>query len=168
MNLYLLRHANAYDIGEMNIEKDEDRPLNDEGLARVELLARALERFGLTFDRVLTSPLRRAEQTARELVGRMPEPRPEVTLCRPLAPGGSSKKLAKQLLVEDADHVLLVGHEPDLGQHAAWLIGSKESQLEFAKGGMACIRCEGLAGKGAGALGWLVTPRWLGALSGKG
>jgi phosphohistidine phosphatase SixA len=48
----------------------------------------------------------------------------------------------------------------------AWLIGSKEARLEFGKGGIACIRCDGLPQKGAGTLIWLLTSKWLTRLSG--
>jgi phosphohistidine phosphatase SixA len=103
-------------------------------------------------------------QTAEELVRQLASTTP-VTLCEPLAPGCSSKKLGKFLLTIDGQDILLVGHEPDLGQHAAWLIGSKQAQLEFAKAGIACVRCDGAARKGAGTLTWLLTPRWLTTLT---
>src|SRR5262249_682483 len=73
----------------------------------------------------------------------------------------SSKKLAKCLLKLEADNLLLVGHEPDLGQHTAWLIGSKKVRVDFAKAGIAWVECDSAPQKGAGALRWLVTPKWL-------
>jgi phosphohistidine phosphatase SixA len=123
--------------------------------------------MGLTFDEILTSPLRRAAQTAEELAQQMGTPRPDVTPCERLAPGSSSKKLAKYLLASDAKEVLLVGHEPELSEHTAWLIGSKEARIEFAKGALACVRCDGVPQKGAGTLAWLITPKWLAALAGE-
>jgi phosphohistidine phosphatase len=166
MNLYLLRHANALAVGEQGVQTDEDRPLSEEGLQRVALLAGALKRLGLTFDQALASPLRRSMQTAEELVRQMGKPQPDVTACGQMAPGTPSKKLAKHLLGSDAKEILLVGHEPELSKHTAWLIGSKDARLEFAKGGIACVRCDGVPQKGGGTLAWLLTPKWLTALTG--
>lgn len=166
MNLYLLRHAHALDRDEAGVESDEERPLSDQGRQQAALLADALNRLGLSFDLVLTSPLRRAVETANELVPHL-DTRPPVTELEPLAPGWSSKKLAKHLRALEAEQVVLVGHEPDLSQHAAWLIGSKWAQIELAKGALACITCDGLPRKGAGTLAWLVTPKLLAGLLGE-
>ena len=161
MNLYLLRHAQALAVGEQGIHSDEERPLTSEGLKRVAVLAKALQRLGISFDLVLSSPLRRSLQTAEELLRHLQRPDLVVNSCEQLAPDWSSRKLARQLLTVDSQEVLLVGHEPSLSRHAAWLIGSKDARLEFAKGGMACIRCDSVPQKGAGTLNWLVTPKWL-------
>jgi phosphohistidine phosphatase len=167
MNVYLLRHAHALDINAPGVERDEDRPLSDEGRQQVELVAAAVEALGLKFDQVLTSPLRRATETAHELhshVGGMPES--AIVTCEQLEPGVSSKKLMKRLRSLEGNEVLLVGHAPDLAEHAAWLIGSKRSQVEIAKAGLACVRCDEPPRKGAGTLVWLLTPELIGALQG--
>ena len=49
---------------------------------------------------------------------------------------------------------------PQLGDYAAWLIGSKKMQLDIAKAGIALITCGELPSKGLGSLQWLVTPEW--------
>jgi phosphohistidine phosphatase SixA len=56
----------------------------------------------------------------------------------------------------------LVGHQPDLGFYAGWLIGSKSAQVDLAKAGVARITCDDKPGKGRGMLIWLVTPEWFG------
>ncbi len=159
MNLYLLRHAHALDVEEASVETDEARPLSDEGLRSVADLAAALKRVGVSFDAIFSSPLRRALQTAEELARHLAAA-PAVAPLEQLAPDWSPKKLAKQLLPLEADEVLLVGHEPEIGRLAAWLIGDKEVRVEFAKGAIACVRCDGAPQKGIGALAWLVTPKW--------
>jgi phosphohistidine phosphatase SixA len=58
------------------------------------------------------------------------------------------------------DAVALVGHMPDLAEFAAWLIGSRKTQLDLDKAGVACIRCQEGLDKGDGMLLWLVTPQW--------
>ena len=59
-----MRHAIAVDPGEPGIETDEVRPLSSKGIKRTRKAARGLKRLAVPFDALLTSPLRRARQTA--------------------------------------------------------------------------------------------------------
>ena len=167
MNVYLLRHAHALDIGAPGIECDEDRPLSDQGRQQMELVADAVKRLGLRFDQVLSSPLRRAMETAQELCRHLDLPETSAGTCDQLQPGSASKKLMKRLRSVEANEVVLVGHAPDLGEHAAWLLGSKRCQIEIAKAGLAHIRCDAPPRKGVGALVWLLTPDLISSLSGR-
>jgi phosphohistidine phosphatase len=167
MNVYLLRHAHALGLDAPGVERDEERPLSDEGRRQVALVAGAVQALGLKFDQVLSSPLRRATETAQELCRGLGMPEAPILTCPQLEPGVSSKKLMKRLRALEAGEVLLVGHAPDLGEHAAWLIGSKRSQLEIAKAGLGCVRCDAPPRKGAGTLVWLLTPELIGALKGQ-
>ena len=56
--------------------------------------------------------------------------------------------------------VAVVGHQPDLGQLAGWLIGARKAQIDLAKAGVAHIAFDPEPRKGAGTLVWLVTPEW--------
>ena len=56
--------------------------------------------------------------------------------------------------------VWLVGHQPDLGEWCAWLIGSRKVQIDLSKGGVAYVKCEDAPGN-AGTLVWIVTHEWL-------
>ena len=62
--------------------------------------------------------------------------------------------------------IALVGHEPNIGELAARLIGAR-APLEFKKGGICRIDFEVFPPKGTGQLRWFVPPRMLeiGALS---
>lgn len=164
MDLYLIRHADALPLGEGDAHDDEERPLSAAGDAQCSSLAAALQRAGVTLDRVVASPLLRARQTAEGLLKHWtveePTPAPTLDVCGALAPGGKPRKLARYLLKLNDSSVALVGHMPDLAGTAAWLIGSKKAQLELAKAGVAAIECEKLPGKGCGILRWLVTPAW--------
>jgi phosphohistidine phosphatase len=166
MNIYLLRHAHALDIGEQGIESDEERPLSDKGRKQVEVVADGVKRLGLKFDQVLTSPLRRARETAEQLCRLLGLPETALATCEQLQPGVPSKKLMKRVRPLEANEVLLVGHNPDLPEHAAWLLGSKQTQLELAKAGLALIRCDESLRRGAGALVWVLSPEMIAALRG--
>ena len=56
--------------------------------------------------------------------------------------------------------IALVGHEPDLGELAAHLIGARRA-LPFKKGGICRIDVASLSTKAAGTLVWFVTPKIL-------
>src|SRR5438105_591535 len=119
MNVYLLRHAHAVAIGEQGSQSDAERPLSDQGRRQVEAVANGVKRLGLKFDQVLSSPLRRALETAQELCRYLGLPETALVTCDQLEPGVSSKKLMKRLRSLEANDVVLVGHAPDLAEHAA-------------------------------------------------
>jgi phosphohistidine phosphatase len=161
MDLFLIRHAEAVPHGDPHYSEDE-RPLTASGVDQAHALAAALKAHGVRFDRIVSSPLPRARQTAEALVGDLLEPNESLQFSSALVPGGRRKKLDRLLLGLDVAVVAVVGHQPDLGAYAARLVGSKKSQVEIAKGGFAHIRCDDLPSKGCGTLMALVTPDWLG------
>jgi phosphohistidine phosphatase len=165
MDLFLIRHADAAPLGEGGNGDDAERPLTPAGRAQCKPLAEALLRIGVHLDCVATSPLLRARQTAEELLANWPAPLPALDLCEALAPGSKPRKLARYLWKKGAGSVALVGHIPNLAEHAAWLIGSKKAQLQLAKAGAARIECDKLPAKGSGILTWLVTPAWCEAVT---
>ncbi len=160
MDLYLIRHADAAPLGEGGVAVDAERPLTAAGEGQAKLVAVGLVRKSVHVGVVLTSPLLRAQQTADGIVKAWTGPAPEVQICDELAPSGKRKMLTRVLRSLGSDAVALVGHQPDLGELAGWLIGSRKANVDFAKAGVAYIACDDPPGKGAGRLVWLVTPEW--------
>jgi phosphohistidine phosphatase len=160
MDLYIIRHADAQALGEGGIEDDADRPLTPAGQAQCGPLAAALQRQGVRLERIVTSPLLRARQTAEGLLKDLAPPTPDLHICDHLAPGSKRRKLTRFLRGLGAESIAIVGHMPDLGLYAGWLIGSKKAQIEIAKAGIVCIHFEDEMDRGAGALTWMVTPEW--------
>jgi phosphohistidine phosphatase len=158
MDLYLVRHAEAAALGENGVTEDADRSLTSKGQEQARKLAAGLHRRGIRFGAIVTSPLLRARQTAEAMAKALPQPAPQLQTSDDLAPEGKRKRLKRLLAELAADQVALVGHQPDLGELAAWLIGSRKAQLDIAKAGVACIHLENGVGKGKGSLTWLVTP----------
>jgi phosphohistidine phosphatase len=160
VDLYLIRHGEAVPLGEEGTRFDEERPLTEAGVAQCHALAAALQRQGVHLDAIITSPLVRARQTTEALLQAWQGAVPEVIECDGLIPEVRPRKLTRFVRERQAESVALVGHLPDLGIYAGWLIGSKRAQVDLAKAGTALIKVEGKLGKRSGALQWLVTPEW--------
>lgn len=151
MIIYIVRHAVAVEREDWE-KSDESRPLTREGTTKMQEAARGLSRLGLRIDRILSSPLKRARQTADILADALGVPKPELT--ETLEPGRPPFSVLEE--IEDMDpgtSVALVGHEPDLGEMAAFLIGV-ERPLPFKKGAGMCIQFDGRASQGRGEMLW--------------
>ena len=163
LELYLIRHGIAAARGEQYPD-DSKRPLTGRGIARLKKQAKALEDLGIGFDLIITSPLVRARQTA-DVIAESLKVKPPVATSDALAPAGTSAAVIQEI----AKHarrarVALVGHEPNIGELAARLIGARTA-LEVKKGGVCRIDFEVLPPKGLGQLRWFVTPKMLRGIS---
>lgn len=158
-SIFLVRHAIAAERGEAWPE-DAERPVTKRGAERMRQAARGLVALGVTFDVILTSPLVRAVETA-DILAAAYRPAPGRDVCPLLAPGTPPARMAAGLEAwAGKRHVALVGHEPDLGQLAAWLIGAQHP-LPFKKGGACRIDVPALPPSRNGQLIWFATPRML-------
>lgn len=124
-----------------------------------EIAARLLS-LGETADVIVSSPYKRALDTARILKAEWGT-RKEISVLDKLSPGHTPTQAITGVDTSvRGDTIALVGHEPDLGVLAAWLIGAK-TPLPFKKGGAARIDLESLSKPREGQLIWLATPRML-------
>jgi phosphohistidine phosphatase len=124
MKLYVMRHGPAEDHAESGL--DGDRALTAAGRERTRAVAKALLDGDEMPLLVLTSPLVRAVQTA-EIVAvttELSDRSGTVATSRELAPGGDGATLARSLARADKRRVMLVGHEPDLSELVARLLGN--------------------------------------------
>lgn len=163
MKLYLLRHAIAEARSESGA--DEDRALTPKGRARMMRAAEGLKKMKLRPEAILTSPLRRARETA-EIVARGLEGVPIETMPE-LAPVKDSGSVVAALRARDnAKELVLVGHQPGLGNLASLLLTGSPNRLplDLKKGGAACLELELADGAPRCLLKWLVTPRLLRSL----
>ena len=91
-------------------------------------------------------------------------PHPSLINVDALAPGGTPPAIAAEIEKHGRRHrVLIVGHEPGIGEFAAWLVGAR-NPIEFKKGGICRIDIQGGTLRGGGALRWMLTPKILRAL----
>lgn len=154
--LYLVRHAIAAERGS-EWPDDTKRPLTERGINRFKEVVKGLRRLDITVDEVFTSPLVRARQTA-ELLASGLEGKAPVKVLEALAPGHTATSVMTQLArVARRRRVALVGHEPDLGELAAHLIGAGRA-LAFKKGGICRLDVGSLTSKSAASLIWFLPP----------
>ena len=153
IRLHLLRHAHAGDRSTWTGD-DDARPLTDKGRGQAERLGRFLARQGFAPDRILTSPKFRAAETA-SIVGQLLDVAVDVDdrLGGPL-----DLSLVERILDDHGgpETPVLVGHDPDLSELVAMLIGAGE--IPMRKGALARIDVERPLSAGAGELRWLLPP----------
>jgi phosphohistidine phosphatase len=162
MDVILIRHAKAGNRDPNSWPDDDDRPLTAEGQAEHRAVMRAAKKMGIKFDFLVTSPLKRARETADIVASayRWPE---EPQVAAELGHGYSVAAVVKLLAkFPPASRVALVGHEPDFSALTTALIGGKAGLgLQIKKSGIAGVRFEGPAEAGAGTLLYLCKPSQL-------
>ena len=157
--LYLVRHAVAAERGD-DWPDDDQRPLTEKGIARFMDVIGGLRRMEVNLDEIFTSPLVRAKQTA-DLLAAGIEGKPPVKPLDTLAPGHRPEDVMSQLArAAKRRRVALVGHEPDLGELAAHLVGARRP-IPFRKGGVCRIDVQDMSGKHPGTLSWFAPPKML-------
>lgn len=158
--LYLVRHAIAAERGP-NYPDDRERPLTSEGIARFKQAVEGLKHLDVKLDLVLTSPFVRASHTADLLIAGIGG-KPRLDSLDALSAGGRMTQVLDAIAKSSkkAQHIALVGHEPDLGELAARLLRSRGT-VEFKKGAVCCIELDGAMPNGPGRLRWLLPPRAL-------
>ena len=155
MNLYLMRHANA-GIRRENPALDAKRALVKEGKDQCILMARLLSALKVQVDVIVSSPLKRALQTA-QFVGTELGYEAKVEVSSALGPDadyGAFLQLVEKY--SDREGVLMVGHNPNLFKFLGQLItGNGGAGVRMRKGSVARIAMD----KHPPMLQWLIDPR---------
>ncbi len=162
MDLVLVRHAVAAERGTVAI--DAERPLTAEGAERMRQAARGLERL-VTPQVIVSSPWLRAVQTAEILREQFGLGR--VRLSDALA-GDDYEAVVEMAVETDASPVVLVGHEPWMGELLAYLLTGDPGGMAvtFKKGGAALVRAAGEPRAGGCWLEWFIPPGALRRMAG--
>jgi phosphohistidine phosphatase len=141
MNLYILRHASA-GVRRADPKVDVKRPLDKEGKEQCLIVARYLNATRAQFDLIISSPLKRALQTA-SLVGTEVAYDSKIQIAEALSPAGTVAGF--QALVgtlSGYENVLVVGHNPNLSEFLGALICSPRSaSIRMRKGAIARVDC---------------------------
>ena len=165
MELYVVRHAPAFQKDPDRWPHDSARPLTPEGEKEFRLAARGLARMVPRADVILSSPARRAWHTAEILseLDSWPAPKPLPVFAASLRRASPEKATLALADYADAKYVAVVGHKPRLQEFAAYLLTGESDgmKIDFRKGSVTCIRFDGVPAPGTGKLRWLLTPKAL-------
>jgi len=159
MNLYFMRHGSA-GTRRPNPLIDVKRPLDKEGLQQCWLAAQFLNAVGIQMDAILSSPLKRAMQTASRVANEMGHDLP-VHVSKALGPAATLADFQKMIAdFTQLDHVLVVGHNPNLAQFLSATVGAANGRpaIRLRKGSLARVDMA----QHPPTLQWLVAPNSLG------
>jgi len=126
MDLILWRHAEAEE-GKADLERE----LTAKGRKQAQRVAEWLQQRLPAQYALVSSPAARAQQTAQALATRF-------KVAKQVAPGASVAHLLEAAQwPEQKGTVILVGHQPDLGRVAAFLVsGTQSGAWSVKKGGL--------------------------------
>lgn len=154
MQLYLLRHADAETVA----PTDDQRFLSEKGMMQAARIARFCDAHEIRPSVILSSPLRRAHQTAAEVAGHL---KAEVISVRWLACGARPEGILERLDEYKASpSVMLVGHEPDLSSLVSFLINAQYGSVHVRKGSLTLIDVQELK-EGCGRLEFSLPVKFL-------
>lgn len=160
MEIYILRHGIAAD-GEAG-QPDSDRALTAEGKKKLRAVLRAAAKAGVAPSLILTSPYRRALQTA-EIAAEIFDYKGDLLRTKALEPGSNPSAVWEEIRVhKDEANILLAGHEPLFSRLTAYLVAAPTLQIDFKKGAIACVEFDRFPNEPHGVLRWMLTPKLAG------
>jgi phosphohistidine phosphatase len=157
MNVYLMRHANA-GLRRDNPLLDARRGLIKEGKDQCMLMARVLNALKVQVDTIVSSPLKRALQTA-QFVGTELGFDSKVEMSKALLPSAEHPAFLDLLAKYEAqgrEGVLVVGHNPTMFQFLGKLIsGNGPAAIRMRKASIASVDMDHHPAR----MQWLIDPR---------
>ena len=163
MMLLLIRHGPAGDREAWRALGKDDflRPLTSDGRARTRRAVKGLARIVDRPQAIATSPLARAIQTADHVAREFGVEAAEE--LHAIVPAGEPADVLPWLAARaELDLVALVGHEPQLGRLASWLLARSTTPfLQLKKGGACLLDLGSRPRAGAAQLVWMLAPAQL-------
>lgn len=161
IELIVVRHAIACERDAVKWRDDRKRPLTAEGRKRFRKTAEGLGRLVEKPNRVLTSPLVRAVETAEilEKAAAWPAAAP----CPELEPNGTPARMLDRLRAERCARIAVVGHEPLFSRFVGACVAGTRARtvIDMKKGGVVILRFERRLQFGGTTLIALLPPRAL-------
>ena len=153
MLIYLLRHGDADQNSSLH---DSERPLTELGRRQSETVARFLQRSNASINTIFCSSLQRAQQMAHPIRALLKVN--QLISTEYLVPGSDVMQLFEQVNSNISASILLVGHEPSLGELVSLLVtGDPRFRIEFKKSTLALVETTPPVQKGRGLLKWITT-----------
>jgi phosphohistidine phosphatase len=156
MEIYILRHGIAEEPKAG--APDAERALTDAGREKLRAVLEQAREAGVKPALILTSPYRRALQTAH-MAGQALHCH-KIVETGILAPGSAPKFVWEAVCAHRREPALLLaGHEPLLGMTVGYLLGVPALQVDLKKAALVRIDQESFGGAPRGVLKWMLTPR---------
>ncbi len=153
MEIYLLRHGIAED-GRPG-QADGERALTPEGK---EKLRRVLKRAAAKPSLILSSPYRRALETAA-LAAEVWRYTGQIVRTETLLPEAPPQTVWEEIRARrNESAILLAGHQPHMSSLAAFLLDSPALEVDMKKAALLRIDCVRISGQPGGLLKWMLTP----------
>jgi phosphohistidine phosphatase len=163
MQVYLLRHGIAEEG--RGDSADADRELTAEGRRKLRETLRVLANAEVKPSLILSSPLKRAIQTA-EVARDILKTKNNILNTKALSPNSSVEQVWDEIRVHrDEPEMMLVGHEPLLSRLAGYLLASPQLQVDFKKGAVLRLDLEGFGSQPRSTLRWFFAFRLAAARS---
>ena len=157
MQIYILRHGIAEDA--QAGQSDSARALTSEGKKKLRNVLRVARDADVAPSLILTSPYRRAVQTA-ELAAEILDYKGDLLRTRALEPDSHPQAVWGEIRAhKDEEQLLLAGHEPLFSALTAHLLGCPNLQFDFKKGALACVELDRFGAEPRGVLKWILTPK---------
>jgi phosphohistidine phosphatase len=167
MDIFILRHGEAGKKLTTG-NKDSERPLTAAGQKEVAEIANSFKELEIRFDLIISSPLKRAHQTAA-IVAKTLKKEKKMQDWNELKPEGNKQELYRKLSsstqFKQYSSVLIVGHEPYLTDMISDIISDGKGgsgHIVLKKAGLARIGITSFTPPNLhGELKWLLTPKYL-------
>lgn len=165
MELYLMQHGMS-----LSKELDPEQPLSPVGRDQVEKSAQAARLMGLNVDLLITSPKKRAQQTAAMLAQALGYPASGIRVSeavKAMTPPSVTLQYIEELQQRyELARVCIVGHMPSIGEIVSTLITSdSKAAVQIENAGL--LRLDILDFKRpAGSLAWYMGPQQLSLVRG--
>ena len=155
MNIYLIRHGEAEPTSDN--KPHEERALTEEGVIILRNSSLLWKNFVDSFDIILSSPLKRAKQTA-EIIMEAFALKTEVVVEISLLNGGQINDLLNLAAALELENIAMVGHQPDISMHISAMIGIEDIKARISPGTIAKISFPEKPRIGKGVLELLLPP----------
>jgi len=156
MQIYLLRHGIAEDARQGH--PDSERALTGDGREKLRRVLKRARAAGVEPGVILSSPYRRAMETADVAVEALGY-QGKVVRTPALLPDVSPFDAWEEIRAHRDEHsVLLSSHEPLMSSLAAFLLGSPALEVDMKKAALVRVDCDRLSPQPKGVLKWMLTP----------
>ena len=155
MNIFLIRHSKAEPTSPT--KKDIDRELTEEGISIINRSVELWKNRIISFDSIITSPFKRAVQTA-EIIAELMNYKNDLIIDSVLSPGSSTRSVIQLAEVLIGENIAFVGHQPDMSYHISSLACNSQVNLKFSPVSIAKVSFNGNPKPGKGILEFLIPP----------